>query len=73
MSDAYGKVRREEHSTLGDAIERFDRDQDAFTAGVQYALDKLNANTHRNFSSAVGAYIEATAADILTRVHEGRL
>ncbi|WNM66384.1 hypothetical protein SEA_CULVER_114 [Gordonia phage Culver] len=71
MSDAYSKVRREEHSTLGDAIERFDRDQDAFTAGVQYALDKLIAI--QILSIAAGDYIESISADILTRVHEGRL
>lgn len=41
QTDRYHGVRRSEHSTFGDSLERYRRDTDAFTAGVQYALDRM--------------------------------
>ena len=67
---AYNEVRRPEHSTLGDAAERFERDPDAFTAGAQNALDRL---LNRLSRLPGDLYIETVAADILEAVHEGRL
>ena len=67
---AYNAVRRPEHSTLGDAAERFERDPDAFTAGAQNALDRL---LYRFGDPCIETYIETVAADILKAVHEGRL
>lgn len=74
MSDAYSEERRDEHSTLGDAAERFHRDEDAFTAGVQYALDRIMSNTRDLLGIyGVGKYVRNVATDILASVHRGEL
>jgi hypothetical protein len=75
MSD-YSEERLDVHSTMGDANERFQRDSDAFTAGVQFALDTmLNRmdRTVRIISPQSADSIESTATEILANVHDGRL
>lgn len=68
---AYDNVRRDEHSTMGDAMDRLKRDEDAFTAGVQYALDRvLNRTPDLN---GMGRYLDTLAADLLGSVHRGEL
>lgn len=70
-TSAYDEVRRPEHSTLGDAAERFERDPDAFTAGAQNVLDRL---LYRLSRSPCDPYdLETVVAEILDAVHEGRL
>lgn len=73
MSDRYNAVRKYEHSTLGDSVERFDRDADAFTAGAQYALDNMLARLDGLPENVWGDYITGSAADILANVHDGIL
>lgn len=73
MGLKYDSVRKYEHSTLSDATERFARDSDAFTAGVQYALDTLMNRTAGVAVSLSSEYVEAVAAAILTNIHDGVL
>lgn len=73
---AYDDVRRDKHGTLGDAHARFVRDEDAFTAGVQYALDTMLARTGNIigvFSPQLPVYLDGEAATILSNVHDGAL
>jgi hypothetical protein len=73
-TDRYGQVRRPEHSTIGDAVERFDRDADAFTAGAQHALDKMTGTVDRLFMDpGTSEYLIGVAANILDDVHDGIL
>lgn len=77
-TDDYSIKRRDEHSTLGDAAQRYHRDADAFTAGAQYALDKIVAGydelrRHQTLAPVVVSYLIVRAADILTNVHDGQL
>ena len=68
---AYDDARRSEHATLRAAMDRLNRDEDAFTAGVQYALDTvLNRTPDMN---GIGPYLDALAADLLGSVHRGEL
>lgn len=69
MPDRYDAIRRREHYGA-DAIKRHRRDTDAFTAGVQYAFDKLLARTRGLMDTD---YVVECSADILGDVHEGTL
>jgi len=74
MSEQYDQVRRVEHCTLGDAVQRWRRDADAFTAGAQYALDRmLNLCDSNGVDRISLAGVDTYAAIVLTAVHEGRL
>lgn len=74
QTDRYSCIRNPDHSTLGDAADRHRRDSDAFTAGVQYALDKITATVDRVLMDPhTSEYLIARAADILLAVQEGRL
>jgi hypothetical protein len=74
QTDRYGLIRRPEHATLGDSIDRFDRDPDAFTAGVQHALDKMTATIDRLLMDPhTSEYLIGTAANILANVHDGTM
>lgn len=74
QTDRYATVRRPEHSTLGDAIYRFDRDADAFTAGVQHGLDRLTGTIDRVLMDPrTSEYLIGVAADILADAHNGKL
>ncbi|MBU8830809.1 hypothetical protein [Mycolicibacterium goodii] len=73
MPDTYDLARRDEHSTLGDALERYERDADAFAAGAQYALDRIVADVRALPINLFAGYICGTAADVLTRIHRGEL
>lgn len=73
-TDRYSRARKPEHSTIGDAIERFDRDADAFTAGAQYVLDRMTAIIDRILMDPhTSEYLTNRAADILANVHEAIL
>lgn len=73
-TDRYWQVRKSEHATVGDAIERFDRDADAFTAGVQFALDRVTSTVDRLLMDPnTSEYLIGTAANILANVHDGAL
>jgi hypothetical protein len=59
---------------IGDSIDRFDRDPDAFTAGVQHALDKMTATIDRLLMDPhTSEYLIGTAANILANVHDGTM
>jgi hypothetical protein len=74
QTDRYCLVRRPEHATIGDAIERYDRDADAFTAGVQHALDKMTGTVDRLLMDPhTSEYLIDMAANILANVHAGLL
>ncbi|MGQ9348936.1 hypothetical protein [Mycolicibacterium gilvum] len=73
-TDRYSQVRKAEHSTTGDAIERYSRDTDAFTAGVQYALDKMTGTIDRLLMDPhTSEYLTGLAANILANVHDSIL
>lgn len=73
-TDEYAATRRAEHATVGDSIERFDRDADAFTAGAQYALDRLIGHVDRLLMDPhTSEYLIGCASDILRSVHDGKL
>lgn len=70
---AYDNVRRPEYSTLGDSYRMCRQDPEAFVAGVQYALDKVN-NTSSGLAEIVGinnpglvAFMDQWSAEILQR------
>lgn len=69
----YQHSRRDDHATIGDALERFERDQDAFTAGAQYALDSMVGSTHFAPHGITAKWVESHAETILDRVHTGAL
>lgn len=70
----YQHSRRDEHSTLGDAADRFKRDRDAFTAGAQYALDSMvGAATSSVGLGGYEKWVDSHAETILDRVHTGQL
>ena len=69
--DRYGAQRRPEHSTIGDAHERRQRDPDAFTCGVQYALDRMVGHIDRILMDPHTAeYLTNLAADWLKEEHD---
>lgn len=68
----YEQVRSYEHGTVGGAEKRRSRDPDAFTAGVQYALDHVLKDIRFNGRVSV-SWLEDRAADILTAAREGGL
>lgn len=74
--DQYDLVRKTHHATLGDSVARWKRDEDAFTAGAQYALDCMLTRVDdlvTLIDPPAAEYLVGLAADILTRVHEGTL
>lgn len=73
-TDKYAAVRRPEHSTVGDSVERYNRDPDAFAAGAQHALDKLTGSIDRLLMDPnTSEYLIGLAADVLSNVHDGIL
>ena len=74
QTDRYALARNPEHSTLGDALDRFVGHPDVFTAGAQYALDRMTGHIDRVLMDPhTSEYLIGVAADILTEVHEGKL
>lgn len=77
LGDTYSEVRNPDHATLGDSAKRHRRDPDAFTAGVQYALDRVVSTDSMEFYEILNAhlpkYMISKATDILTNVKEQRL
>lgn len=74
QTDRYYATRKPEHSTLGDAADRFRRDPDAFTAGAQYALDSMTGTIDRLLMDPnTSEYLISRAAEILAGVHSGAL
>lgn len=72
QTDRYSQARKPEHSTIGDAIKRHNRDADAFTAGAQYALDRLTQVIDRLLMDPrTSEYLIGRAADTLTNLHDG--
>lgn len=72
--DRYTGVRNPDHSTLGDAADRYQRDSDAFTAGAQYALDKIVGTIDRVLMDPhTSEYLIGRATEVLQEVQEGRL
>jgi len=69
----YDAIRRPEHSTLGDSVRCFERDPDVFTAGVQYALDRMLSRAESLLRPVAVGGIGNIAAGILTSVHAGAL
>lgn len=73
-TDEYYEARLPQHSTMGDARDRFIRDADAFQAGVQHALDRMTGHIDRLLMDPhTSEYLIGCAADILNGVHDGRL
>lgn len=76
MSGHYDEVRRDEYATLGDSYRMCRQDPEAFAAGVQYALDRLNSPSGpaadlRIISSLTADYLLSWSAEILTRALRG--
>lgn len=76
MSDRYGEVRRPEYGTLGDGYRMYNKCPDAFVAGAQYVLDKLNSThgpvvTVSYSSPEMAEYLNGWSAEILRRALEG--
>jgi hypothetical protein len=69
----YEHSRRDEHSTLGDAADRFKRDRDAFTAGAQYALDSMVSAADHWPDGITASWVILHAETVLDRVHTGAL
>lgn len=68
----YTAVRRDEYATLGDAYRLCRQDPEAFAAGAQYALDKLNSHSGPIQDTGVlGDYLRSWSAEILTRALNG--
>lgn len=73
QTDRYDLARNPDHSTLG-ALDRYVLNPDAFTAGVQYALDRMVGHIDRVLMDPhMSEYLIGVTADILTEVHEGKL
>lgn len=74
QTDRYASVRIPDHSTIGDATDRYRRDADAFTAGVQHALDEITGIVDRVLMDPhTSEYLIGRAADILKDVQDGHL
>lgn len=69
----YQNARLDEHSKLVDAIERYKRDRDAFSAGAQYALDEIVGAAAREPAEITAEWVDLLAATVLNRVHTGQL
>lgn len=66
QTDRYSRTRKPDHSTLGDSIERYNRDADAFQAGAQYALDKITNVVDRVLMDPnTSEYLTEISANIL--------
>lgn len=66
-TDRYKAERNPDHSTIGDSLTQYSIAGEAFTAGAQYALDRIVATIDRVLMDPnTSEYLTHRAADILS-------